>query len=154
MSIDPIGPLAACSSAGDELGSRSRGRVNVGDGWKAASSNDAVQCLTVLLHQSVLCSPPVGRGNDVNHGIVDVFAFQEALLIEAVFGIALLAMVWVGFRRWLRHKEEMGRLMAQNGSAIERVEARLQAIEQALADGRVQMVPDQTSTPQEVHHDR
>jgi hypothetical protein len=90
----------------------------------------------------------------VNHGIVDVFAFQEALLIEAVFGIALLAMVWVGFRRWLRHKEEMGRLMAQNGSAIERVEARLQAIEQALADGRVQMVPDQTSTPQEVHHDR
>jgi hypothetical protein len=37
----------------------------------------------------------------VSHSIVDVFAYQEALLIEAVFGIALLAMIWVGFRRWL-----------------------------------------------------
>lgn len=82
----------------------------------------------------------------MNHGIVDVFAFQEALLIEAVFGIALLAMLWVGFRRWLQHKEKMGRLIAeqtaertvQYGAQMERVEARLKAIEQIVTDGGVQ----------------
>lgn len=32
----------------------------------------------------------------MHHGIVDVFAYQEALLIEAVFGVVLLAMLWAG----------------------------------------------------------
>jgi predicted phage tail protein len=67
----------------------------------------------------------------MNHGIVDVFAYQEALLIEAVFGIALLAMIWVGFRRWLQHKDKMGQLIAeqtaeravQHDAQMERVEA-------------------------------
>ena len=74
----------------------------------------------------------------MGHGIVDVFAFQEALLVEAVFGIALLAMIWVGFRRWLQHKERIGvliaqqtaELAAQSGAQMERVEARLKAVEQ------------------------
>lgn len=82
----------------------------------------------------------------MNHGIVDVFAFQEALLIEAIFGIALLAMIWVGFRRWLQYKEKIGRLTAeqtaertaQYGAQMERVEERLKAIEQIVADGSVQ----------------
>jgi hypothetical protein len=82
----------------------------------------------------------------VDHGIVDVVAFQEALLIEAVFGIALLTMIWVGFRRWLHYKAEMGRLIAeqtaeraaQYGAQIERVEARLKAIEQIVSDGGAQ----------------
>jgi hypothetical protein len=79
----------------------------------------------------------------VSHGIVDVFAFQEALLMEAVFGIALLAMIWVGFRRWLQYKEKMGRLIAeqtaeraaQYGAQMDRVEARLKAVEQIVTDG-------------------
>jgi|SRR5689334_15213075 len=81
--------------------------------------------------------PPAGAGKgiDVNHGIVDVFAFQEALLIEAVFGIALLTMLWVGFRRWLQHKERMGRLIADQSAQMERVEARLNAIEAKVTDG-------------------
>ncbi len=82
----------------------------------------------------------------MKHGVVDVFAFQEALLIEAVFGIALLAMIWVAFRRWLQHKEKMGRLIAeqtgeraaQYDAQMERVEARLEAIEQIVTDGNVQ----------------
>jgi len=85
----------------------------------------------------------------VNHGIVDVFAFQEALLMEAVFGVALLTMIWLGFRRWLQHKEKMGRLIAeqtaeraaQNGAQMERVEARLKAVEQIVTDGGVQTAP-------------
>ena len=91
----------------------------------------------------------------MGHGIVDVFAFQEALLIEAVFGIALLTMIWLGFRRWLQHKEKMGRLLAdrtaelaaQNGAQMERVEARLNAIEQIVSDGGSQ-------TPQKIEADR
>ena len=79
----------------------------------------------------------------MNHGIVDVFAFQEALLIEAVFGVALLVMIWVGFRRWLQHKERMGRLIAeqtaeraaQYGAQMERVEERLKAVEQIITGG-------------------
>jgi hypothetical protein len=79
----------------------------------------------------------------VQHGIVDVFAYQEALLIEAVFGIALLTMMWIGFRRWLQHKERMERLLAeetarqatQYGAQMERVEARLKAIERIVTDG-------------------
>lgn len=84
----------------------------------------------------------------MNHGVVDVLAFQEALLIEAVLGIALLTMIWVGFRRWLQHKERMGRVMAeQAGAQIERVEARLAAIEQMVTDGTVK-TPAQIETPQ------
>jgi hypothetical protein len=82
----------------------------------------------------------------VDHGIVDVFAFQEALLIEAVFAVTILVMVWAGFRRWLQHKERMGRLIAdqtaeraaQYGAHIERVEERLRAVEQIVADAAVQ----------------
>lgn len=78
----------------------------------------------------------------MSRGIVDVFAFQEALLMEAVFGIALLTMIWVGFRRWLQHKDRMGRLIAeqtaeraaQYGAQMERVEARLKAVEQSVTD--------------------
>ena len=82
----------------------------------------------------------------MSHGIVDVFAFQEALLMEAVFGIALLAMIWAGFRRWLQHKERMDRLIAertaehaaQYAAHIERVEARLKAVEQIVTPGDVE----------------
>ncbi|HEX5258210.1 MAG TPA: hypothetical protein VFW35_05450 [Sphingomicrobium sp.] len=81
----------------------------------------------------------------MNHGIVEAFAYQEALLIEAVFGIALLAMIWVGFRQWLQHKEKMGRVIAeqtaeraaQYGAHMERVEARLKMVEQSVTDGGV-----------------
>jgi len=79
----------------------------------------------------------------VDHGFVDVFAFQEALILMAVFGIAILAMLWVGFGRWLQHQEKMGRLIAeqaaeraaQYGAQMERVEAQLKAIEQVVTDG-------------------
>src|SRR4051812_42952983 len=79
----------------------------------------------------------------MGHGIVDVFAFQEALLIEAVFGVAILAMIWTGFRRWLQYKEKIGRLIAeqtaeraaQYGAGMERVEARLEAVEQIVTNG-------------------
>ena len=98
-------------------------------------------CVTTSCYVSA-----AGEEIDVNHGIVDVFAFQEALLMEAVFGIALLAMIWVGFRRWLQYKEKMGRLIAeqtaeraaQYGAQMERVEARLKAVEQIVPDGGVQ----------------
>jgi hypothetical protein len=84
----------------------------------------------------------------VNHGIVDVFAFQEALLIEAVFGIALLAMIWAGFRRWLQHKEKMDRLIAEQTAAhIERLEARLNAIEEMAADGAADRATQIESIP-------
>ena len=84
----------------------------------------------------------------MNHGIVDVFAFQEALLMEAIFGIALLTMIWVGFRRWLQYKERMGRLIAeqtaeraaQYAAQIGQVEARLKMLEQTVTDGGVQTV--------------
>ena len=79
----------------------------------------------------------------MGHGIVDVFAFQEALLIEAIFGIALLTMIWAGFRRWLQYKEKTSRLIAertaerdaQYGAHMERVESRLKAIEKIVIDG-------------------
>jgi hypothetical protein len=98
-------------------------------------------CVTTSCYVSA-----AGEEIDVNHGIVDVFAFQEALLMEAVFGIALLAMIWVGFRRWLQYKEKMGRLIAeqtaeraaQYGAQVERVEERLKAVEQIVTDGGVQ----------------
>jgi hypothetical protein len=47
---------------------------------------------------------------EVDHGIVDDFAFQEALLIEAAFGIVLLTMIWVGF------------LQSENGSPAARAD--------------------------------
>lgn len=78
--------------------------------------------------------------------LVEVVAYQETLLIMAVFGVAILAMIWVGFRRWLQSKERMDRLLgeraaeqtAQFDSHFERVEARLNAMEQMLTDGGVQ----------------
>jgi hypothetical protein len=90
-------------------------------------------------------APAVRAGEEieVSHGIVDVFAFQEALLMEAVFGIAFLAMAWMGFRRWLQYKEKIGRLIAeqtaertaQYDTRMERVEARLKSVEQIVTDG-------------------
>jgi len=75
----------------------------------------------------------------MQHGIVDIFAFQEALLIEAVFGIVLLTMLWVGFRRWLQHKERMGQQIAleaaEQRALMERVEARLIEIEKIVSAG-------------------
>jgi len=82
----------------------------------------------------------------VGHPIVDVFAYQETLLIMAIFGIAILTMIWVGFRRWLQYKERMGRLFAeqmaeraaQYGAEMERVEGRLKALEQVATGGGVE----------------
>ena len=79
-------------------------------------------------------------------GLIEVFAYQETLLIMAVFGIAILAMVWVGFRRWLQSKERTNRQLsaeaaeqaAQFGALMERVEARLNAIEQIVTDDGAQ----------------
>ena len=69
----------------------------------------------------------------MKHGLVEVFAYQETLLIMAVFGIAILAMIWVGFRRWLQSRERAHHLLseqaAQFGALVERVEARLSEIE-------------------------
>jgi hypothetical protein len=87
----------------------------------------------------------------VDHPIIDVFAYQEALLVMVIFGIAILAMIWVGFRRWLQHKEKMDRLFAeqaseragQYGADMERVEARLKAVEQILMD-------DGAATPEKI----
>ena len=75
--------------------------------------------------------------------LIDVFAYQEALLIEAVLAVVILTMIWVGFRRWLDQKERMARLMAEQtahrdaqfGVTMERVEERLEAIEQRLSGG-------------------
>jgi hypothetical protein len=101
----------------------------------------------------------------VDHGLVDVFAYQEALLIEAVFGIALLAMIWVGFRRWLHYKERIGRLTAeqtfQQSAHIERIEQRLKAVEQVVTAGsadtaaqidetRTNAVPEPSSAPDQL----
>lgn len=63
-------------------------------------------------------------------------------MIEAAFGIALLTMIWIGFRRWLQQKQEIGRLMAERttkyDAQMKRVEERLNAIERMVADGGVQ----------------
>ena len=81
----------------------------------------------------------------MHHGVVEVFAYQETLLIMAVFGVAILAMAWVGFRRWLQHKENLARLTAgqtaersEDRAQMERVEGRLKAIEQVVSDGSLQ----------------
>lgn len=81
----------------------------------------------------------------MDHPIVDVFAFQEALLVEVIFGITLLVMIYRGFRRWLQYKEKMGELIAeqtaeraaQYGAHMERVEARLKVVERIVTDGGV-----------------
>lgn len=78
----------------------------------------------------------------MKHGLVEVFAYQETLLIMAVFGIAILAMVWVGFRRWLQARERTDRLLSEQaaeqssqfGAYMESVEARLNAIEHIVTD--------------------
>ena len=82
-------------------------------------------------------------------GLIEVFAYQETLLIMAVFGIAILAMIWFGFRRWLQSKERMDRLLseqaaqqtAQFGAHMECVEARLNTIEKIVSDGGFQTPP-------------
>jgi len=101
------------------------------------------------------------REIDVKHGVVEVFAYQETLLIMAVFGIAILAMIWVGFRRWLQHKDKLARLIAdqtaESGAQMERVEARLKAIEQVVTAGGVQKLAEIDVPPldrNEVHPDR
>jgi hypothetical protein len=87
-------------------------------------------------------------------GAIEVFAYQETLLMMAIFGIAILGMIWVGFRRWLQHKDRMGRLIAertaeraaQYGAHIEGVEARLKAVEHIVSDGGAQ-IDDPLSNP-------
>ena len=96
----------------------------------------------------------------MKHGLVEVLAYQETLLIVAVFGIAILAMVWVGFRRWLQSKERTARLLSEQaaeqssqfGAYMERVEARLKAIEHIVTDGSIQTAPqiDRSIDPQAV----
>lgn len=84
----------------------------------------------------------------MNHGIIDVFAYQEALIMEGAFGLALLTMIWIGFRRWLQHKEKMARLIAEDtaeraaqyGAHAASVEARLKVVEQIVAQGAVPTV--------------
>ena len=78
----------------------------------------------------------------MHHGAVEVFAYQETLLILAVFGITVLALTWAGFRRWLQYKDKLSRQIAeqtaersvQYGARMERVEARLKAIEHIVTD--------------------
>ena len=96
----------------------------------------------------------------MKHGLVEVVAYQETLLIMAVFGIAILAMVWVGFRRWLQARERTDRFLSkqaaeqisQFGDYMERVEARLNAIEHLASDGGIQTAAqiDRSSDPKAV----
>ena len=91
----------------------------------------------------------------MSHGVVEVFAYQETLLIMAVFGIAILAMIWVGYRRWLQYKEKLAHLIAertaeragQYGAQMESVEARLKAIEQIVTRGRTEKVEQIEARP-------
>ena len=134
---------------------RKAASVNVCNGWNAAIGLPTAwkQTLegdrTALLYcvTTACYIPPFGAAEemDVGHGIVDVFAFQEALLMEAIFGIALLTMIWVGFRRWLQYKEKIGQLIAeqtaeraaQYGAQMERVEARLTTMERIVTEAGV-----------------
>ena len=89
------------------------------------------------------------------HGAVEVVAYQETLMIMAVFGVAVLAMAWAGFRRWLRYKETSGRLIAERSAEsaaqfrtqVERVEARMKAIEQIVTNGRAAELDAPASDP-------
>lgn len=91
----------------------------------------------------------------MDHGFVEVAAYQETLLIMTIFGIAMLAMLWVGFRRWLQHKEKMDRLFAEKaaersaqfGAQMERVEARLTAMEGRVGDGRGEAAAEIEAAP-------
>ena len=77
----------------------------------------------------------------MHHGAVEVVAYQETLMIMAAFGVAILAIVWAGFRRWLRHKERIDLLLVEHGAQrsaksdaqMNRVEARLDAIERKVS---------------------
>lgn len=90
----------------------------------------------------------------MHHGLVEVFAYQETLLMMAVFGVAILAMAWVGFRRWLQHKENLARLNAgqttersEDRAQMERVEGRLKAIEQVVSEGALQTTARDETSP-------
>lgn len=88
-----------------------------------------------------------GRESALHHGAVEIVAYQETLLMMAVFGVAILAMTWAGFRRWLHYKEKTGwriaeqieERSAQQAAQMERVEARLKAIESLVAKADAQM---------------
>lgn len=54
----------------------------------------------------------------MKHGVIEVFAYQETLLVMAVFGIAILAMIWAGFRRWLQYKEKTAHLIAEQTAEL------------------------------------
>jgi len=134
---------------------RKAASVNVCNGWNAAIGLPTAWKQTLEGDRTALLYcvttgcyvPPLGAGEemDVGHGIIDVFAFQEALLMEAIFGIALLTMIWVGFRRWLQYKEKIGQLIAeqtaeraaQYGAQMERVEARLTTMERIVTEAGV-----------------
>lgn len=91
----------------------------------------------------------------MKHGLVEVFAYQETLLIMAVFGIAILVMIWVGLQRWLRSKGRMDRMLGEQaaeqtahfGALVERVEERLNVIEQMLAHGGDQAATEIDASP-------
>ena len=74
----------------------------------------------------------------MGHGLFDIFAFQESVVLQTIFMIVILAMLWVGFRRWLQYKEKMAEETAKRadryGAQMERVEARLKALEQIVTD--------------------
>ena len=74
---------------------------------------------------------------------------EPSLLIffVIVVGIPVLGGISMSaFQRWLQHKEKMGQLIAsqtaekaaQYASHVERIEARLQVVEQIVTDGGVQ----------------
>lgn len=85
----------------------------------------------------------------MHHGAIEVVAYQETLLMMAVFGVAILAMTWAGFRRWMHYKEKAGSLIAeqiqersaQHAAQMERVEARLKAIESLVTKAGTQTAP-------------
>jgi cell division protein FtsB len=80
----------------------------------------------------------------------------------ALFGIAILAMIWFGFRRWLQYKEILGRLSAeqtaeravQRGAQMEQVEERLNAIEQIVAGRRTEAVASVGALPSDLLAER
>ena len=88
-------------------------------------------------------------------GAVEVVAYQETLLLMAVFGVAILAMIWAGFRRWLEHKDKLGRITAEQSAErsaqymaqMQRVEARLDAIEGSIPSVIAVQVGRRPATP-------
>jgi hypothetical protein len=57
----------------------------------------------------------------------------------AVFGIAILAMLWVGFQRWLRVQERIrGEIADHSAERSAQIETRLAAVEQMVTDRAVQ----------------